>query len=233
MNIYIDRGGDVHEGPFTLPELRARVADKRVSAKNLVWQEGLSEWEPVQTFLAKYPETTNPRFSPASIWNMAKLVGWLVLLVCLSGDILGRLSRMFSLSGPSITIMAAKVEWIPQQGGLGGLGEVLWTPKLTVTVRNGGSSELPLTWLRAVFVDGKGTIVGEVERLVSDLPSGRSKGPIFLTCETGYTNELPLLDMASNPKLRWHYELYSKDALGSDWIKLKTAEIRYPNPRDE
>lgn len=216
-------------GPYSLDELRARLADDRARATDLVWREGMAEWVALESFLARVPGATpqTPAHTVPFKWGSVANVGKGVLGAFLLFFLFGKIAGLFEsvMPGqPSISITEQKSEWRPVRRGFTGLEGTLWVPRLSLTVRNDGSTEIPNVRLRAVFLNEKATIVGEVETIITALPSKRAKGPIFLQCDTGYTNDLPLASMEDNSKMRWHYELYS-GAIGGEWTKIKTGEV--------
>lgn len=215
-------------GPYSSEELRARLADGRATSEDLVWREGM-EWEALGSFLARMPGVKSQTVTPTtplkwgSVGNVMKgVVGVLLLFIVLS-----KAAGLFEsvLPGtPAISITEQKSEWRPVRRGFTGQEGTLWLPRLSLTVRNDGSTEIPNIRLRAVFLSEKATIVGEAETVVTALPSKRAKGPIFLQCDTGFTNDLPLALMEDDPKVRWHYELFS-GPIGGEWTKIRSGEV--------
>lgn len=229
MNDIFISQNDQTTGPYSLEELRARLADHRARATDLVWREGMAEWEALESFIAKVPGATPqpPAHTAPFKWGSFANVGKGVLGVFLLFFLMSKVVGLFELvlpGQPSISVTEQKSEWRPVRRGFTGLEGTLWVPRLSLTVRNDGSAEIPNVRLRAVFINEKATIVGEAETIVTALPSKRAKGPIFLQCDTGYTDDLPLASMEDNPKLRWHYELYA-GAIGGEWRKIKSGEV--------
>jgi hypothetical protein len=68
--------GNEQRGPVSAAELRALFDSGQISGENLVWQEGMSEWQPLSTVAHNLPEAAEPSFpGAASAASMARETG--------------------------------------------------------------------------------------------------------------------------------------------------------------
>lgn len=60
MNINIHRDGQQY-GPFTLEQVQGYVSDGTLlPTTDLAWHEGMAEWEPLQSVVARLVSTSSP-----------------------------------------------------------------------------------------------------------------------------------------------------------------------------
>lgn len=64
MQIHLVRGGQ-REGPFTVDQVRALLAEGRAQPSDLAWYEGLANWQPLQQILAEATPAGPPPLTPA------------------------------------------------------------------------------------------------------------------------------------------------------------------------
>ena len=61
---------DHHEGPFSLAEIQAKVAQNQISISNYVWAEGLADWKSMAS-IPEFESILNSNAPSAPVPNLA------------------------------------------------------------------------------------------------------------------------------------------------------------------
>src|SRR2546423_13774290 len=85
MDYHLHRNG-IDQGVFSLEELRRRRLSGEIAGSDLVWRQGMSNWEPVDSVLASSGQPialATPPPIPASARRKSNV--WLVSIIIVSG----------------------------------------------------------------------------------------------------------------------------------------------------
>jgi hypothetical protein len=119
----------------------------------------------------------------------------------------------------TIFLLDFSTAWTAQSRGYTALDGRLWVPEIKTVVKNMGGLEISEVYFRAVFLDEKGVITSESRESIKSIPSGYSKGPLFIRGTVGYTNK-PFFGWNA-PATKWRYELYEGHSPSGPWKQIQ------------
>lgn len=129
-------------------------------------------------------------------------------------------------AGKSYEFVDFATTWEKGSRGTTAADGILWVPQIKFTVKNTDKNDIN-KYFKVIFLDEKGTIIGnEIIENTQTIPSGYSKGPIFMRGTTGYTGESVFLTMDDSKK--WHADLFEGTSYTGPWSKIKSVTIDLP-----
>ena len=123
-----------------------------------------------------------------------------------------------------------EARWEAQSRGFTALDGQIWVPTVRAVVKNTGSHDIDSVHFRAVFLDRNGIITSESREGVDSIPSGYSKGPVFIRGSAGYESDTAFLGMtgSNGEKNKWRFDLFSGDSHAGPWTKIRSGTIELP-----
>lgn len=139
--------------------------------------------------------------------------------------------REVVLKGQPYEITKLETGWETTARGLTALEGMLWVPEIRIFVKNNADKDIEDVFFKVIFLDAEQVIKGdEVIDIISSIPAGYTKGPIFFQGTVGYTSDLALVAMAKDTLKKWRYDFFEGSSYSGPWRKIRSGSIDLPTP---
>lgn len=238
---YIERKGK-REGPHHSDVVFSLLQDGSLQASDLIYDGSRQQWitveqwvkareipPPLPTSAAAPPLDSTEAVSNRWQDNFQALVG-IISLGVLGYIILSMLIGWFSggIRSLKYEVRDIRSSWELRSRGMTALDGRFWAAKVSLEVKNNTGSDIPDSYIKVIFQNSDGIIVGESEETIQEIPAKMGRGPIFFFCATGFKNDLPFLAMIEKPSTLWTYKVLKAARYKGPWKEIATGSVALP-----